>query len=97
MYQGGRYGYVWFGSNICILIFVFFCVPVRSLSHLGALSLTVCQETKDRTLEEIDEMFEEKVPALKFKRYECVRSNNPTASSVENHQKDEETVHLESL
>ncbi|KAI1611804.1 general substrate transporter [Exophiala viscosa] len=57
---GGRYGYVWFGSNIVIILFVFFFLP----------------ETKDRTLEEIDEMFENKVPALKFKRYQCVRTTN---------------------
>ena len=33
-------------------------------------------ETKDRTLEEIDEMFEANVPARKFKSYSCVKSND---------------------
>jgi MFS transporter, SP family, sugar:H+ symporter len=42
------------------LIFVFFFVP----------------ETKDRTLEEIDEMFEARVPARKFKGYVCVKSSD---------------------
>ncbi|KAI1608308.1 general substrate transporter [Exophiala viscosa] len=57
---GGKYGYIWFGSNIIILFFIFFALP----------------ETKDRTLEEIDEMFEEKVPARKFKNYNCARSEH---------------------
>ena len=30
-------------------------------------------ETKDRTLEEIDEMFEEKLGARKFKNHKCTR------------------------
>ncbi|KAK5193439.1 hypothetical protein LTR99_006991 [Exophiala xenobiotica] len=54
---GGKYGYIWAVSNVIILVFVFFFVP----------------ETKDRTLEEIDEMFEEKVAAQKFKSYKCTR------------------------
>ena len=37
-------------------IFIFFFIP----------------ETKDRTLEEIDEMFEMKVAARKFSKYVCV-------------------------
>jgi hypothetical protein len=32
-------------------------------------------ETKDRTLEEIDEMFEKRLPAWKFKSYVCVAAN----------------------
>jgi len=31
-------------------------------------------ETKDRTLEELDEMFEAHVPARKFKGYVCVKT-----------------------
>ncbi|OQV09313.1 hypothetical protein CLAIMM_13447 [Cladophialophora immunda] len=54
----GKYGYIWFASNIIILIFVYFLVP----------------ETKDRSLEEIDEMFEEKLSAHKFKSYKCTRT-----------------------
>jgi hypothetical protein len=33
-------------------------------------------ETKDRTLEEIDEMFHARVPARKFKSYVCAESVN---------------------
>ncbi|KAK1764519.1 MFS monosaccharide transporter-like protein [Phialemonium atrogriseum] len=50
---GAKYAWIWFGSNVAYFLFMFFYLP----------------ETKDRTLEEIDEMFEEKVPAWKFKGY----------------------------
>jgi len=50
-----KYGYIWFGSNIVILIFTYFFLP----------------ETRDRTLEEINEMFEARLPARDFKAYVC--------------------------
>jgi MFS transporter, SP family, sugar:H+ symporter len=53
---GAKYAWLWFPSNLIMGIFVFFFIP----------------ETKDRTLEEIDEMFEMKVPARKFATYRCV-------------------------
>jgi hypothetical protein len=53
---GPKYGYIWFGSNIVCVIFTWFFLP----------------ETRDRTLEEIHEMFEARVPARKFKSYVCV-------------------------
>ncbi|KAL2022954.1 hypothetical protein VTK56DRAFT_4169 [Thermocarpiscus australiensis] len=53
---GPRYGYIWFPSCIVGLVWVFFFLP----------------ETKGRTLEEIDEMFEERLPARKFRNYVCV-------------------------
>jgi len=40
-------------------------------------------ETKDRTLEEIDEMFINKVPARKFKGYQCVVSQNAREHGVQ--------------
>jgi MFS transporter, SP family, sugar:H+ symporter len=55
---GPKYGYIWFPSNLLTFIFIFFFIP----------------ETKDRTLEEIDEMFINKVAARKFSGYECVAS-----------------------
>ncbi|KAK4937700.1 hypothetical protein LTR10_021710 [Elasticomyces elasticus] len=80
---GGRYGYIWFGSNICIIIFIFFFVP----------------ETKDRTLEEIDEMFEQKIPALKFKGYKCVQAANIglTETNMAMHNKEGVPQHVEAL
>jgi MFS transporter, SP family, sugar:H+ symporter len=51
-----RYAWLWFPANLIMGIFIFFFIP----------------ETKDRTLEEIDEMFEMRVPARKFSSYQCV-------------------------
>lgn len=53
---GPRYGYIWFPSCIVAALWVFFFLP----------------ETKGRTLEEIDEMFEARVPARKFRKHVCV-------------------------
>ena len=39
-------------------------------------------ETKDRTLEEINEMFEKKVPAWKFKSYVCVETNDARVAGM---------------
>ncbi|KAI3337506.1 MFS transporter [Xylariaceae sp. AK1471] len=53
---GPKYGYIWFASNFIVAVFAYLFLP----------------ETRDRTLEEIHEMFENKVPAQKFKTYVCV-------------------------
>jgi MFS transporter, SP family, sugar:H+ symporter len=51
-------GYIWLGSNLITAIFVFFCLP----------------ETHRRSLEDIDEMFYNKVPVRKFKSKAAVHS-----------------------
>ncbi|EXJ72929.1 uncharacterized protein A1O5_04078 [Cladophialophora psammophila CBS 110553] len=53
---GPKYGYIWFGSGIIVCIFVYFMLP----------------EVRGRTLEEIDEMFRNKVPTKDFPNYVCV-------------------------
>ncbi|KAF1967381.1 monosaccharide transporter-like protein [Bimuria novae-zelandiae CBS 107.79] len=53
---GPRYGYIWFPSCVIAAAWVFVFLP----------------EVKNRTLEEIDEMFEARLPARKFKTYKCV-------------------------
>ncbi|KAF2727907.1 monosaccharide transporter-like protein [Polyplosphaeria fusca] len=53
---GPRYGYIWFPSCVVGAAWVFFFLP----------------EVKNRTLEEIDEMFEARLPARKFEAYKCV-------------------------
>ncbi|KAF2688509.1 monosaccharide transporter-like protein [Lentithecium fluviatile CBS 122367] len=53
---GPRYGYIWFPSCVIAAAWVFFFLP----------------EVKNRTLEEIDEMFNQRMPARKFRKYVCV-------------------------
>lgn len=45
---------------------------VRFQLHRCCFAYLFLPETRDRTLEEIHEMFENKVPARKFKTYVCV-------------------------
>jgi len=64
---GPRYGYIWFPSCIVATIWVFLFLP----------------ETKGRTLEEIDEMFEARLPARKFRGYVCVGHVQPAGPGSE--------------
>ncbi|KAI1376407.1 general substrate transporter [Hypoxylon crocopeplum] len=50
---GAKYAYIWAGSNLCCLVFFYLFVP----------------ETKGRTLEEIDELFANRVSVRKFKSF----------------------------
>ncbi|EMR68135.1 putative general substrate transporter protein [Eutypa lata UCREL1] len=50
---GAKYGYIWAGSNFCCLVFFYLFVP----------------ETKGRTLEEIDELFANRVSVRNFKSF----------------------------
>ncbi|KAI1092188.1 putative maltose permease [Rostrohypoxylon terebratum] len=56
---GPKYGYIWTGSSLVAGIWIYFFLP----------------EVKDRTLEEIDEMFEARIPARKFRKYRCTGSH----------------------
>lgn len=49
----GRTGFIWFGTGFLTLIWVYFRLP----------------ETKDRTYEELDILFEKRIPAPKFSKY----------------------------
>lgn len=53
---GPRYGFIWFPSAIIAAIWVWLFLP----------------ETKGRTLEEIDEMFQAGLGPRKFRKYQCV-------------------------
>lgn len=55
---GAKYGYIWGGSNIVLALWVYFFVP----------------ETKGRTLEQLDELFEKRVPTLGFAAYVTERA-----------------------
>ena len=50
---GPKYGYIWGASNLLLATWVFFFVP----------------ETKSRSLEQLDELFEKRVPTWKFASY----------------------------
>ncbi|KAI1633046.1 general substrate transporter [Biscogniauxia mediterranea] len=50
---GAKYGYIWAGSNFCCFAFFYLCVP----------------ETKGRTLEEIDELFANRVSVRNFRTF----------------------------
>ncbi|KAI1103859.1 general substrate transporter [Jackrogersella minutella] len=74
-----KYGYIWFGSNMIVFLFTWAFIP----------------ETRDRTLEEINEIFEAKVPARKFKGYRCVGTETMRAAVME--EKNASTAHVEEL
>jgi Sugar (and other) transporter len=61
-----KYGYIWFGTNSLLVLFTIFFLP----------------ETRDRTLEEMHEMFENKVPTHKFKSYVCTGVEDYAAQGV---------------
>ncbi|KAF2269965.1 general substrate transporter [Lojkania enalia] len=81
---GPEYGWIWGPSCMLTVVWVYFYLP----------------EIKNRTLEEIDEMFEAKLPARKFRKYVCTGrhiTDNKVAvdtKSEENVEK-EATVHIE--
>ena len=54
-------------------------------------------ETKDRTLEEIDEMFQNKVAARRFKDYQCVVSELAREHGANKLGEKEGLEHIESL
>lgn len=70
---GPKYGYIWTGSCAIAGTWIWFYLP----------------EVKGRTLEQIDEMFEARVPARKFRKYQC------TGHHVALDEKPQ-TVHVES-
>ncbi|KAI0506764.1 MFS transporter [Xylaria bambusicola] len=78
---GPRYGYIWFASNVAVAVFAYLFLP----------------ETRDRTLEEIHEMFENKVPARKFKTYVCVGVESYAAAVEKGSVQQEELVTTQNI
>ncbi|ORY70515.1 putative maltose permease [Pseudomassariella vexata] len=64
---GPRYGYIWAPSCWIAMTWVYFYLP----------------EVKDRSLEEIDEMFEARLPARKFRGYRCTGTHTVLEKSHE--------------
>ncbi|KAK3290268.1 general substrate transporter [Chaetomium fimeti] len=63
---GPQYGFIWFPSCVIAAVWVYVFLP----------------ETKGRTLEEIDEMFEAKLPARKFRKHVCVGHTASAAAQL---------------
>ncbi|KAM3081283.1 hypothetical protein ACMFMF_003196 [Clarireedia jacksonii] len=70
---GPKYGYIWAGSCFAGALWVWLFLP----------------EVKNRTFEEIDEMFKARLPARKFRKYNCL--NLATSTSIEEKSK---VVHI---
>ncbi|OCT44893.1 putative sugar transporter [Cladophialophora carrionii] len=68
-FQGPKYGYIWFGSNIACAIFYFFCIPEVRIGPELNMDFANQNQLKGRSLEEIDELFEKRVGVFKFKTY----------------------------
>ncbi|KEF56953.1 uncharacterized protein A1O9_07143 [Exophiala aquamarina CBS 119918] len=64
---GPKYGYIWFPSCLVGAIWTFFFLP----------------EVQNRTFEEIDEMFEARLPARKFRQYRCIGSVAAVAAAAQ--------------
>lgn len=62
---GSKYGYIWFGSNMIMAVYAYLYLP----------------ETRDRTLEELHEMFEAGVPARKFKDFVSTHTQTVAAEA----------------
>jgi SP family sugar:H+ symporter-like MFS transporter len=79
---GPKYGYIWGASNLILAGWVFFFIP----------------ETKGRSLEQLDELFEKRVPTWKFSGY-ATEHHVVDADKVYEDQKEEEvqgaTFHVE--
>ncbi|KAH7126081.1 maltose permease [Dactylonectria macrodidyma] len=52
---GGKIAFIFFGLSLPVLVYLYFCLP----------------ELKGRNYAEVQEMFENKVPARQFKKYKC--------------------------
>jgi len=52
---GGKITFIFFGTSLPVCLYLFFCLP----------------EMKGRSVVEIEEMFQDRVPARKFKDHEC--------------------------
>ncbi|KAI1359769.1 general substrate transporter [Xylaria arbuscula] len=73
---GAKYGYIWAGSNLACFIFFYLFVP----------------ETKGRTLEEIDELFNNRVSVRRFKTYRTTIIDDAVKDVKDRRGKEDETV-----
>jgi len=76
-----KLAWIWTASNVVTFVFIYFFLP----------------ETKDRPLEELDELFSKKISARHFKRYVCesVKEPSPAGTFDEGSSKHNETVEIQ--
>jgi SP family sugar:H+ symporter-like MFS transporter len=73
-------GWIWAPSCFITVVWVYFYLP----------------EIKNRTLEEIDEMFEARLPARKFRKYVCTgKFNGVTGAGEKVQMRDSEKEEVE--
>ncbi|KAL1622949.1 hypothetical protein SLS56_008557 [Neofusicoccum ribis] len=85
-FQGAKYGYVWAAANFLCVGFFFFCMP----------------ELKGRSLEEIDELFLNKVSVRNFPKYQTTIGDEAAREVKENtglfdHKSGAGTEHVEQV
>ncbi|KXX82708.1 Hexose transporter 2 [Madurella mycetomatis] len=79
---GPKYGYIWTPSCWISALWIYFFLP----------------EVKGRTLEEIDEMFEARLPARMFRTYICVgKGRGGSPSTAESECEGSEIIHAEEV
>lgn len=83
---GSKVGFIFGSVSVLSMVWVFFFLP----------------ELKGRSLEELDEMFEQKVPTLKISSYKCTgigaqvtRIEHSIATGAELNEEDEKLVHVQ--
>lgn len=52
---GGKIAFVFLGPSVPVFIYLYLCLP----------------EMKGRSIDELEEMFQDRVPARKFKNHQC--------------------------
>lgn len=76
---GPKYGWIWFVSSVITTTFIYFMLP----------------DVNGRSLEEIDEMFRNKVPTRAFKKYVCVELEEARSRGTMNVLAQDKTVAVE--
>lgn len=82
---GARYAYIWAGSNF--VTFGKFCQVPSWKTKLIVLFVVFfyffLPELKGRTLEELDELFQNRVSVRDFPHYQCVSSENAKQLAIQ--------------
>ncbi|KAI0477215.1 MFS transporter [Xylariaceae sp. FL0804] len=78
---GPKYCFIWAGSNVITFLFFYFCFP----------------EVKGRSLEEIDELFENRVKTRDFPKYKCISAEQAHDMAALDEKTKHNTEHVEEV